>query len=79
MRNEAENYEWENQYQVFKAWLNTQALPAGADKELILIHAWDNAFDVAIEDMASCAIGTASMIIDQKHEYPHLFNLNEGV
>lgn len=79
MRTKEQDREWENQYQVFKTWLNTQALPAGADKELLLINAWDNAFDVEIGEMADCAIGTASIIIDQKHDYPHIFNLNEGV
>jgi hypothetical protein len=79
MRTEAENYEWENQYELFKAWLNKQALPAGANKDRIFDYAWDNAFDVDIGDMASCAMGTVYSYIDQKHDYPHLFNLDEGV
>jgi hypothetical protein len=79
MRTKEQEYEWENQYQVFKTWLNTQALPAGADKDLILFNAWDNACDVEIGEMASCAIGTVITFIDQKHEYPYLFNFNDGV
>ena len=78
MRTKEQEYEWENQYQLFKAWLNNQALPAGADKDLILFNAWDNAFDVEICDMASCAMNTVYSYIDQKHDYPYLFNLDKG-
>jgi hypothetical protein len=74
MRTREQEAEWENQYQVFKTWLNNQALPVGADKDMILFDAWDNAFDVEICDMASCAIGTVTTFLDCRNDYPQYFN-----
>ena len=67
--------QWEDQYRIFLKWLAVQNFPANAkDIAYFNMAGWNNAGDVPVEDMASCAIGTVMTILDCPNDYPQYFD-----